>query len=215
MRALLQRGVAQFNITLTEGQLDAFFAYAQLLIEWNQRVNLTRIVEPAEIVTKHFLDSLSIISVLPQEPHPLKIIDVGSGAGFPGVPLKIVRPDLSLTLLETTGKKIRFLEHLIGTLQLEHVTIVQARAEDAGQKAPHRAGYNVAVARAVAALPVLVEYLLPFVQLGGYAIAQKGQLLVIGAIDGEKNGYVEVFGTPNRDGTSVPAPAPASAPPSP
>ena len=113
--------------------------------------------------------------VLPQEPRPLKIVDVGSGAGFPGVPLKIVQPDLSLTLLEATEKKVRFLEHLVGSLELENVTVLHARAEEAGQKVPHRSGYNVAVARAVAALPVLAEYLLPFVRVGGTAIAQKGQ----------------------------------------
>ena len=175
MRALLEREVAQFNIRLTARQLDAFLAYAQLLIEWNQRINLTRIVEPSQIVTKHFLDSLSILSVLPQEPRPLRIIDVGSGAGFPGVPLKIVQPDLSLTLLEANGKKVRFLENLVSSLQLQNVTILHARAEEAGQKAPHRTGYNVAVARAVAALPVLAEYLLPLVRIGGTAIALKGQ----------------------------------------
>jgi 16S rRNA (guanine527-N7)-methyltransferase len=175
MRALLQGGVAQFDIRLTAEQLDAFCAYAQLLNEWNQRINLTRIVEPSQIVTKHFLDSLSVLLALPREPQPLKIIDVGSGAGFPGVPLKIVQPDLSLTLLEVTEKKVRFLNSLIGELHLEDVTILHQRAEEAGQQAPHRAGYDVAVARAVAALPVLVEYLLPFVKLGGYAIAQKGQ----------------------------------------
>jgi 16S rRNA (guanine527-N7)-methyltransferase len=175
MRALLQRGLAQFDIGLTAEQLDVFDAYAQLLIEWNQRMNLTRIVEPSQIATKHFLDSLSVLPALPREPHPLKIIDVGSGAGFPGVPLKIVQPDLSLTLLEATEKKVRFLDHLIVTLNLQDVIILHARAEEAGQQALHRAGYNVAVARAVAALPVLAEYLLPFVQLGGYAIVQKGQ----------------------------------------
>jgi 16S rRNA (guanine527-N7)-methyltransferase len=175
MHQILYRGAQQFNLTLSEAQLNAFEVYSQELIIWNQKFNLTSIVEPEEIAVKHFLDSLSVYPVLQDLPAHFSMIDVGSGAGFPGLPLKIARPGLQLTLLEATSKKTKFLQHLVEKLALPGVTILTGRAEDAGQQAAQRERYDVAVARAVAGLAVLVEYMLPLVKVGGLVIAQKGQ----------------------------------------
>jgi 16S rRNA (guanine527-N7)-methyltransferase len=174
MQEILRQGAANFNLSLTGAQLSAFEDYASALIAWNRRVNLTRIVEPDEIAVRHFLDSLAIRLALPPGPASFSLIDVGSGAGFPGVPLKIACPDIQLTLLEATGKKAAFLHHLIEVLKLTGVTILAARAEAAGRLPDRREQYDVAVARAVAALPVLAEYTLPLVKVGGTVIAQKG-----------------------------------------
>jgi len=174
MREILRQGVANLNLSLTGTQLSAFEDYASELIAWNRRVNLTRIVKPDEIAVRHFLDSLAIRVVLPPNSPAFSLIDVGSGAGFPGVPLKIACPEIQLTLLEATSKKVAFLQHLIEVLKLTGVTILAVRAEDAGRQPDLRERYDVAVARAVAALPVLAEYTLPLVKVGGTFIAQKG-----------------------------------------
>jgi 16S rRNA (guanine527-N7)-methyltransferase len=176
MPQILLHNAQQFHLSLTETQLNAFEQYSQELIAWNQRVNLTRIVEPDEIAIKHFLDSLSVCQALPDLPPGFSIIDVGSGAGFPGLPLKIALPHIRLTLLESTGKKTAFLQHIVDTLNLSGVTILTARAEEVGQQSTHREQYDVAVARAVSALPTLAEYTLPLVKVGGRVIVQKGQL---------------------------------------
>jgi 16S rRNA (guanine527-N7)-methyltransferase len=175
MRQLLADGAQQFEISLSETQLDAFERYSRELIAWNERVNLTRIVAPDEIAIKHFLDSLSVSLALLELRSPYSIIDVGSGAGFPGLPLKIAIPDIALTLLETTAKKTAFLEHVVGVLGLTGVTILTDRAEAVGRQPDQRERYDVAAARAVATLPVLVEYTLPLVKVGGRVILQKGQ----------------------------------------
>ncbi|MBN1219592.1 MAG: 16S rRNA (guanine(527)-N(7))-methyltransferase RsmG [Anaerolineae bacterium] len=172
---MLYSGVQQFNLSLTAAQLNYFDQYRRELIAWNQKVNLTRIIEPQEIVVKHFLDSLSVYPVLSDLPPGFSVIDVGSGAGFPGLPLKIALPELRLTLLESTGKKTAFLRHIIESLNLIGVTVLTARAEEAGRQPAHRGQYDVAVARAVAALPTLAEYTLPLVKVGGRVIVQKGQ----------------------------------------
>jgi len=174
MKEILRQGAANLNLSLSKTQLGAFEDYALELIAWNRRINLTRIVEPDEIAVRHFLDSLAIHLALPPTTQAFSLIDVGSGAGFPGVPLKIICPEIELTLLEATGKKAAFLQHLIGVLNLTGVTILTARAEDAGRQPEQREQYDVAVARAVAALPVLAEYTLPLVKVGGTIIAQKG-----------------------------------------
>jgi 16S rRNA (guanine527-N7)-methyltransferase len=170
---LLAAGARAFDLDLSPAQLDQFARYAALLIEWNQRFNLTAIVDPREIVIKHFLDSLSALRSIP--PGPIKLIDVGAGAGLPGLPLKLVRPNVSLTLLEATRKKCDFLKAVIDDLQLTDVQVINARAEDAGRAAEHREVYDVAIARAVGEMPVLLEYLLPLVRIGGRAIAQKSR----------------------------------------
>lgn len=175
MFPILISGALQFNLSLAEAQLTAFERYLQELIAWNERVNLTSITEPAEIITKHFLDSLSVYLALQDLPPTVSLIDVGSGAGFPGIPLKIALPQLRLTLLEATGKKTTFLQHLLQSLNLNKVAVITARAEEAGQHPKHRERYEVAVARAVAGLPVLAEYTLPLVKVGGRVIVQKGQ----------------------------------------
>jgi 16S rRNA (guanine527-N7)-methyltransferase len=159
---------------LSPQQAAAFERYAAELVEWNQRFNLTTITDPAAIQARHFLDSLSCWLALRKAP-PARLIDVGAGAGFPGLALKILRPELRLTLLESTAKKASFLEHVVQVLGLTDVTVLAERAEEAGQAPTHREQYDWAVARAVAPLPVLAEYLLPFVRVGGGMLAQKAK----------------------------------------
>ena len=175
IRQQLYEGASHFNIALTPDQNDQFTRYFEELRAWNQKFNLTRIIEPSEVVSKHFLDSLTLYPMLIGLPDSASLIDVGSGAGFPGIPLKIVMPHLRVTLLESTGKKCTFLDHVVETLNLEQVTVVKGRAEDAGQHSEYRQQYHVATARAVARLSTLAEYLLPFVKIGGSMMALKGQ----------------------------------------
>jgi len=178
MDSLTTGARALLNLDLSPTQVAAFQVYADELRAWNDKVNLTAIRDSAGIQVKHFLDSLSLLKALPRlrtGDSGLKLIDVGTGAGFPGLPLKIVCPDLRLTLVEATGKKIAFCEHIIATLKLSGVTVVKARAEEMGQDQAHREHYDWAVARAVAEMPVLAEYLLPLVKRGGHALAQKGE----------------------------------------
>ena len=160
-----------FDVLLDPAQCDAFETYYRELVVWNARVNLTTITARDEVWVKHFLDSLS---VAPSVRAARRVLDLGSGAGFPGVPLKIALPHLNLTLLEATGKKVAFLQHLVAQLGLRDVAILHARAEDAAHAAAQRTQYDAVVARAVAALATLVEYALPFVRVGGVFIAQKG-----------------------------------------
>jgi len=170
---LLASGAHDLGIDLTPEQLDRFSRFADQLIEWNARFNLTTIIEPRDIVIKHFLDSLSVMRAIPAKAK--RIIDVGAGAGLPGFPIKIARPDVSMVLVEATRKKCDFLEAMIKELKVYNVFVVNARAEDVGRDPDHREYYDVAVARAVADLPVLAEYLLPLVKVGGVAVAQKSK----------------------------------------
>ncbi len=165
---------ALLGIQLSQPQINAFDLYARELVEWNQRFNLTSITDPEQIRSKHFLDSLSCWLALRQAP-PGRVIDVGAGAGFPGLPLMILLPDMQLTLLEATAKKAGFLEHMVQVLGLRDVTVLAMRAEEAGQMAEHREAYDWALARAVAPLAVLAEYLLPLVKTDGSMLAQKGR----------------------------------------
>jgi 16S rRNA (guanine527-N7)-methyltransferase len=163
------------DLELTAEQQQAFEHYARELLAWNEsRVNLTAITDPLAIEMRHFLDSLSVLRVA--QPAPLaRVIDVGAGAGFPGLPLRIVCPSIQLYLLEATGKKTAFLEHVAKLLNLNNVRIVNARAEEAGQDPTHREQYDLVLARAVAHMPILVEYLLPLCKVGGRCIALKGE----------------------------------------
>lgn len=170
---LLAQSARKLGIYLTASHLEKFRIYCEELIEWNQRFNLTAIVERDQIQLKHFLDSLSVLLVWRGGTNPMAV-DVGSGAGFPGIPLKIVCPRLRLTLVEATGKKVEFLNHIIRVLGLEHTTAIQARAEELGRHPAHRERYDLVLARAVAALPELLEYGLPFAACGGVMIAHKG-----------------------------------------
>lgn len=174
MEKLVQDAAALFNVHITGEQLASFLTYEKELLEWNSKFNLTAIRDAESIRTKHFLDSLSCTLAWKGTP-PDRLIDVGTGAGFPGIPLKIVYPRLKLTLVESVGKKAKFCEHIVQTLGLQHVEIVQRRAEDLGQDGRHRERYDCAVARAVANMNVLSEYLIPFVRVGGMALAQKGE----------------------------------------
>jgi 16S rRNA (guanine527-N7)-methyltransferase len=172
---LLEEGAREFGVELTQAQLDRFEAYYRHLVEWNARINLTAITGHGEVRVLHFLDSLSVACALPRERlDDRKLIDVGSGAGFPGVPLAIAFPRLRVTLLEATGKKVAFLDDLVAALGLENATTLQGRAEELGQREEYRERYDLAVARAVAGMRTLVEYALPFVRVNGIFIASKG-----------------------------------------
>ena len=174
MEKLVQDASSLFNVHITGRQVISFLTYEKELLEWNRRFNLTAIRDSESIRTKHFLDSLSCILAWKANP-PGRIIDVGTGAGFPGIPLKILYPNMKLTLVESVGKKANFCQHIVQVLGLEQVEIIQARAEGLGQDPDHREKYDWAVARAVAHLNVLSEYLIPFVRVGGTALAQKGE----------------------------------------
>jgi 16S rRNA (guanine527-N7)-methyltransferase len=152
----------------------AFSLYADHLLEWNTSVNLTAITAPEAIEMRHFLDSLSVVLAGPFASGQ-RVVDVGSGAGFPGLPLRLVYPQIELTLLEATTKKTRFLEHIVTLLNLSNVRILNARAEDAGQDTGSREKFDVVLARAVAPMPVLGEYMLPLCKVGGRCIALKGE----------------------------------------
>ncbi len=169
---MIRQILATSNLNLTDNMIAQFEHYAELLIEWNEKMNLTAITEPRQIAIKHFLDSLSLLSAY-DVPQAAKVIDVGTGAGFPGVPLKIVRPDIELTLLDSLQKRLDFLDVLTDQLELK-VALVHCRAEDGARKNLFREKFDVAVSRAVAPLTVLLEYCLPFVKVGGFFVALKG-----------------------------------------
>lgn len=162
------------GISLEQETAEKLDIYARLLVEWNEKMNLTAITAPGEIVTKHFVDSLTAGVLLPAAgEEPLTLVDVGTGAGFPGVPLALWRPDIRLTLLDSLNKRLVFLETVCRELELPG-TLVHARAEEAGRRKDMREHFAVATARAVAALPTLCEYCLPLVRPGGCFIAMKG-----------------------------------------
>jgi 16S rRNA (guanine527-N7)-methyltransferase len=170
-------GAQDLQITLQPEQLDALRLYQQELVAWNQHFNLTAITDDEGIQLRHFLDSLSCLMALEkgERLRGKRVIDVGTGAGFPGLVLKIVCPAIQLTLLEATAKKVHFLEHMIDQLALEAVVALKGRAEELGQDSHHRESYDWAVARAVADLPILAEYMLPLVKINGRMLAQKGE----------------------------------------
>lgn len=163
-----------WGIALAPDQLGQLLRYQRLLLEWNQQLNLTAIREPKLVQTRHFLDSLSC-ALVTGDLNGRSLIDVGTGAGFPGLPLKILYPHLRLTLVESVGKKCAFLQAVVEQLALTNVAITAKRAEEVAQQPQHREQYDWAAARAVADLPVLLEYLLPLCAVGGNVLAQKGQ----------------------------------------
>lgn len=170
---MLQQSAEEFGVMLTNEQVEAFLAYYQLLIEWNQKINLTAITEPLDVAVKHVIDSLSCYDSEVFRPG-CSIIDVGTGAGFPGLPLKIMQADCKLTLLDSLNKRVNFLQRVVEALELKGVQVIHSRAEDGARQKLYREGYDVAVARAVARLNILCELCLPFVKVGGYFVALKG-----------------------------------------
>lgn len=174
MRELVRMVDLLLGIRLSHSQLAALTCYEADLVEWNSRFNLTAIDTPETIRIKHFLDSLTCLLVMRDRPM-VRIIDIGTGAGFPGLPIKIVYPSLGLTLVDSVGKKVDFCRHIAQKLGLENVEVIQGRAEELGQLPGHREQYDWAVARAVAVLPVLAEYMLPLVRVEGGMIAMKGE----------------------------------------
>lgn len=169
----MQAAQKLFGVQLAGRQVAALLAFENELLAWNQKFNLTAIRDSEGIRIKHFLDSFSCVLAWGDRP-PVRLIDVGTGAGFPGIPLKILYPSMHLTLLESVGKKAAFCRHAVEVLKLEEVEVITGRAEELGQLPGQRETYDWAVARAVAALPVLAEYLLPLVRVGGKMLAQKG-----------------------------------------
>ena len=171
-RKLLLEGSQLLGIQINNEQADTFLKYMETLLEWNKRINITSITDTKQFIIKHFLDSLSCIMSF-NFSNREKVIDVGTGGGFPGIPIKIMMPETKLTLLDSTRKRIIFLEALIEELKLHDVLLIHGRAEDYGKESLYREQYDVAVSRAVAPLKILYEYCLPFVKEGGIFIAQK------------------------------------------
>lgn len=162
-----------YNIELTEDQLSAYHQYYELLIDWNEKMNLTAITEPRQVAVKHMIDSMSCYA---EEAFggDAKVIDVGAGAGFPGLPLKIWKKGLRMTLLDSLNKRVKFLNEVISALSLKHIEAIHGRAEEYAKNTAYRESFDIAVSRAVSRLSVLCEYCLPFVRKGGYFIALKG-----------------------------------------
>ncbi len=175
MDQLVEVTASLVRVQLTPTQVQQFRRYAAELAEWNERVNLTAITDPAAIEVRHFVDSLSCLLVMKPRQGSPRVVDVGTGAGFPGLPLKIAWPELQLTLVEATGKKVAFLRHIVDTLGLKGVVLINDRVESVGQMPDHRESYDWALARAVAGMRTLAEYLLPLAKIGGHVLAQKGE----------------------------------------
>ena len=171
----LRSGAEKLGLYLSSKQLEQFEVYYRELIDWNRKINLTRITDYEEVQVKHFLDSLTVTMAINQEDigESLSVIDVGTGAGLPGIPLKILLPGIRLSLLEATAKKAKFLEHLIKKLGLDDIEIVVGRAEEVAHQPQYREKFDLVISRAVASLPALVELALPFCAVGGSFIAQK------------------------------------------
>ena len=179
----------ELSIKLNEEQIQKFYTYMNLLMEWNEKINLTAITKPEEIILKHFVDCLTISKYIETNS---KLIDVGTGAGFPGIPLKIYRSDLKVTLVDSLNKRLNFLNEVINSLKLENIETIHARAEELGRNKGYREKFDIATSRAVANLSTLSEYLLPFIKVGGKCICMKGA-----DIDGELNNAkkaIEVLG---------------------
>lgn len=151
-------------------QQEQFFEYMNLLIEWNEKINLTAITEPEDIILKHFIDSITILKEINDDS---KVVDVGTGAGFPGIPLSIMNPTLQITLVDSLNKRLIFLQEVINKLKLKNVEIVHARAEEFGQNKKYRESFDISTSRAVANLSTLSEYLIPLVKVGGKVISMK------------------------------------------
>jgi len=173
----LQAGALKLGLHLSSRQVEQFSIYYKELVDWNQRINLTAISDYEEVQTKHFLDSLTVVLAVEQLPDiaNLKVIDIGAGAGFPGLPLKILLPDIKLVLLDATAKKAEFLNYVKKEIGLDDIEIIVGRAEEIAHRSKYREKFDIVLSRAVALLPTLVELALPFCVIGGRLVAQKGK----------------------------------------
>ena len=168
---IISNGLKKFNIKYEEIILGKFVQYKELLLEWNNKINLTSITDEEGIAIKHFIDSLSIYKYIKESKS---IIDIGTGAGFPGIPIKILCGGMNVVLLDSLNKRINFLNTVIKSLELNKIEAIHGRAEEYGAKSGYREKFEVAVARAVSSLPILIEYCMPFLKIGGRMIAMKG-----------------------------------------
>ena len=180
-----KNGLQQLHIALSEKQMEQFLQYYELLVEKNKVMNLTAITEFDEVVEKHFLDSVSLTQQLDLH-QPLKVLDLGTGAGFPGIPLKIVFPELEITLMDSLNKRVLFLQDVISSLKLENIEAVHGRAEEAARNKKYRESFDLCVSRAVANISTLSEYCLPFVKIGGSFISYKSSTIEDELEDGKK-----------------------------
>lgn len=171
-REILKNGLLTLGYEISEKQEENLAIYSDLLVEWNKKMNLTAVTEPAEISVKHFLDSIAPVIVIPPEKDK-KVIDVGTGAGFPGMPIKIIREDLHFTFMDSLNKRINFLKEVSENINIDNAEFVHSRAEDAGKDKKYREKYDYAVSRAVAPLKILSEYCIPFLKKGGIFMAFK------------------------------------------
>ena len=171
---ILAARAAEAGIPLTAEQIGQFSVYHEMLLDWNTRMNLTALTAPEDVAVKHIIDSLTAYDAALFD-GAWTLIDVGTGAGLPGIPLAVYAPHLTVTLLDSLNKRVRFLTEVTAAMGLQNVRCIHARAEEAARTAEHRAAYDIAVSRAVARLPVLLEYTLPFVRVGGTLLALKGR----------------------------------------
>lgn len=171
MNSLLREYASKINIDISDEVAEKFKKYKDILLVWNEKMNLTAITDENEIVIKHFIDSLTIEKYIPQN---AKLIDVGTGAGFPGIPLKIARDDLEIVLLDSLQKRVNFLNEVINECELKNISAVHGRAEDFGQDKKYRENFDIVTARAVANLATLTELCIPFIKVGGIFVCMKG-----------------------------------------
>ncbi|MBU3091155.1 16S rRNA (guanine(527)-N(7))-methyltransferase RsmG [Clostridium sp. CM028] len=170
---ILNKASSNEGLEFSEKKYEQFMKYKDLIKEWNEKVNLTAIKEDEEIVKKHFIDSMKVFK-FDQLKNAKNVIDIGTGGGFPGIPMKIIKPEVNIVLLDSLNKRVKFLNEVINSLQLENIKAIHGRAEDFAQEIQYREKFDVAVSRAVANLTVLSEYCIPYVKVGGYFVAMKG-----------------------------------------